>query len=277
MDFLEVVGTRRSIRWFKTWEPVDRRQVQRILEVTRMTNSPGNLQPWRAVVVYRDDLDPDTRETLLKADNWQGAHTQAPVWIYFFADPLAAVPAKFAEGTAQLIEAGAAPRQYGWDVQTIRDALEHGKETPEGMTALHEFQGLPMEISAAIAHSETVGACAFAHLAATNEGLGSALHQLSKPSMVATVKEILGVPDHFIPVWVLLVGHPAEDMAAGGQRPRNDFGDMFHEGTWGNPMPRDETVVADLVDEGLIQAAAPLPQREEELKFLARMYGYPEV
>ena len=92
MEFLEVVGSRRSIRWFKTWEKVPREKIQRILEAVRLTTCPGNLQPWRAIVVERDALDEKTRDGLLGADNWQGAHTQAPVWIYWYADPSSARP-----------------------------------------------------------------------------------------------------------------------------------------------------------------------------------------
>jgi hypothetical protein len=45
---------------------------------------------------------------------------------------------------------------------------------------------------------------------------------------------------------------------------------------YGRPFERDEQVVDELTEEGLLQAQAPLPGREEELRFLARMYGYPE-
>ena len=39
MEFLEAVGKRRSVRWFKTWEQVPREKIQRILEVVRLTTS----------------------------------------------------------------------------------------------------------------------------------------------------------------------------------------------------------------------------------------------
>ena len=46
-------------------------------------------------------------------------------------------------------------------------------------------------------------------------------------------------------------------------------------GRWGSPMSRDEGVVRkDLRHEGLIQAPAPLPGRDEELRHLGRMFGY---
>ncbi len=56
MDFLQVVGLRRSIRIYRSWEKVEREKIQRILEVVRHTTCPGNIQPWRAVVVERDKL-----------------------------------------------------------------------------------------------------------------------------------------------------------------------------------------------------------------------------
>jgi hypothetical protein len=126
-----------------------------------------------------------------------------------------------------------------------------------------------------IAASETVGACAVAVLAAVNEGLGTTLHAIARPTKQDRVKEILGVPSHCVPVWVQLVGYPAESPKAGGQRPREPFGDLFFKGKWGVPYERDEKVVEQLKKEGLLQDPAPLPGRLEELRNLARMYGYP--
>src|SRR5712691_10381691 len=117
MEFLEAVGKRRSVRWFKTWEQVPREKIQRILEVVRLTTCPGNLQPWRAVVVERDKLDAATREKLLAGDNWQGAHAQAPVWIYWYGEIGAARPEEFAAKTKDLIDFGALPTAYGWSKQ----------------------------------------------------------------------------------------------------------------------------------------------------------------
>jgi nitroreductase len=277
MEFLDVVGTRRSVRWFKTYEPVEREKVQEILEVIRLTTCPGNLQPWRAIVVWRDELDHDVREELLKADNWQGAHVQAPVWIYIYADPSAAVPAQFAINTQELISVGALPSAYGWTKSRIEAAIEHAEKTPAGMASIDELlHDLPAEASAAVAYAETVGACAVGVLAAVNQGLGTCLHMIAKGTAQEKVKELLGVPEHWIPVWCQLVGYPAEGAAAGGQRPRRDFGDIFFEGNASTSFQRDPAVVAKLTAANLLQAPAPLPSRRDELMFLARMYGYPE-
>jgi hypothetical protein len=145
------------------------------------------------------------------------------------------------------------------------------------MASIQEIlHDMPIEVSMAMAHGETVGACAIATLAAVNAGLGTCLHTIGRPSQVEKVKAVLGVPDHYLPVWVQLVGYPAEGVEAGGQRPRQPYEDMFFYMKYGQPMERDEQVVQELTDEGLLQAPAPLPGRQDELRFLARMYGYPE-
>lgn len=278
MEFMKVVGTRRSIRYFKTWEPVPKEKIQRILEVVRLCTSPGNTQPWRAVVVYRNELPEDVRNELLAVDHWQGAHTQAPVWIYWYGNIESATAQGFAKNAIPLIGLGAAPRAYGWDEKAMRAAIDEGVPMEEGAAAIHELlHSLPAEISAAVAVSETVGACGFATLAAVNEGLGTCLHMIAAPSKQERVKELLGIPAGWVPVWCQLVGYPAERPEAGGQRPREDWDVLFHEMQYGKPFPRDEKVVEQLKEEELIQAPMPLPGRQEELRFLARMYGYPEL
>ena len=183
MEFTRLVGTRRSIRWFKSWEPVPREKIQRILEHTRWTTCPGNLQPWRAIVVYRDELSEEDRNLLLQADNWQGAHVQAPVWIYWYADIDAARPEAFVRNTHDLLDVGAIPGAYGWARDTIKAAIQEGVETPEGMASIQEIlHNMPPEVSAMMAYSETVGTCAIATLAAFNEGLGTCLHTVARPS-----------------------------------------------------------------------------------------------
>lgn len=277
MSLVEAVGNRRSIRWFKTWEPVPQDKVQRILEIVRLTTCPGNLQPWRAIVVERDKLDKETRDRLLACDNWQGAHTQAPLWIYWYGDANASRPDSFAEKTKALIDFGALPTAFGWSKEMIDQSIFQGSAPPEGMPAIHELlHGLPYEMSANIAYAETVGACAVATLAAVSEGLGTCLHMIAAPSKQDDVKKVLGVPDSFVPVWLQLVGYPAEDPDAGGVRPRNPYGELFSYMHWGEQLPRDMDVVAQLEEEGLPQpTGTPTPFRFEELKHLARMYGYP--
>jgi hypothetical protein len=99
---------------------------------------------------------------------------------------------------------------------------------------------------------------------------------VAKPTAQEKVKQLLGVPEHWIPVWLQLVGHSAEATKAGGQRPRRDFEQIFFEGNGTTPFARDAKVVQRMTESGLLQEPAPTPGRKDELMFLARMYGYPE-
>jgi hypothetical protein len=160
-------------------------------------------------------------------------------------------------------------------VEAARAAIEDGVPTPAGMPALHEtVHDLPPQIAGVIASQETVGAITVATLAATDEGLGSCLIGPASPTTGAVLYELLAVPEHFVPVWLQLVGYPAEDARAGGQRPREPFEDLYADGRWGNPLRRDPEVVDDLERARLLQDPAPLPGRQEELAHLARMFGY---
>lgn len=276
-DFYHVCGLRRSVRWFKTWKQVEREKIQAILEVVRVaTTCPGNLQPWKAVVIEQAKLSKEVRDRLLYADNLQGAHVQAPVWIYWFGDVNCTVPAVFISRVKELIKAGALPSAYGWSDELIEATMVRGEEAPEGFPGVHELiYGMPVQVSQQVAYAETVGACAIGCLAAVNEGLGTALHMVATPSKTNIVKEELRVPDSWIPVWVQLVGYPAEDMEAGGQRPKLPFEEIYFEGTAETPFKRDPAVVHNLEHAGLLRPTAPTPDRFEELKRLAQMFGYP--
>jgi len=277
MEFLEVCGLRRSIRIFDRKKAVDRHQVQRILEVVRVTTScPGNLQPWRAVVVEQAKLAPADKKTLLAADNYQAAHAQAPVWIYWCADTDAARPEAFRARVHELIDVGAMPTFYGWTHETVDGSILRGEVAPEGMANIEKIiHGMPREVSAMIARQETVGACAVAVLAAVNEGLGTCLHSCAGVDKVEDVRRVLGIPESWDTIWVQLVGHPLEDIEAGGQRPRLAFEQLFHEGRYGTPFPRDPKVVEELKKASLLRASSPKPGRFEELMRIGRELGYP--
>ncbi len=277
MKFLEVCGLRRSIRIFDRKKPVDRQQIQRILEVVRVaTTCPGNLQPWRAIVVDQDKLAAADRKTLLAADNYQAAHAQAPIWIYWCANTDSARPESFRIRVHELIDVGAMPTYYGWTHETVDGSILRGEIAPEGMANIEQIiHGMPAEMSAMIARQETVGACAVAVLAAVNEGLGTCLHACHGADKIEDVRRVLKLPESWNTIWVQLIGHPLEDREAGGQRPRLPFGELFFEMDPTRPFVRDETVVKDLEREGLFRAPSPKPGRFEELMQIGRKLGYP--
>jgi len=78
MEFMDVVGRRRSIRRYKP-DPVPDPVLEQVLEAARLAPSAGNRQPWHFIVVK----DPETRQRLGIA-SWAA---EAPVVIVGCADP----------------------------------------------------------------------------------------------------------------------------------------------------------------------------------------------
>lgn len=112
-----------------------------------------------------------------------------------------------------------------------------------------------------------------AMLAAVDEGLGTLLTAFNRQR----AGELLGVPEHWIPLWVQLVGYSAESAEAGGQRPRTEgWDEVFHEGRYGTPFIRDPDVTEALRAQSMIQQDAPIAWRKREVRALSRMFGLPE-
>ncbi len=85
MEFKEVIGRRRSIRFFDPDRPVEREKIQKMLEAARLASCAVNAHWARAVVGFRDDLTEDQLKRLktpvaaLNVD-------LAPVHIHWFND-----------------------------------------------------------------------------------------------------------------------------------------------------------------------------------------------
>ena len=74
MDVMPEIVTRRSVRSF-TSKPVDKDQVERILEAARLAPSAKNRQAWRFVVIQKKE----TRQKMMEAAFSQEYVGQAPV------------------------------------------------------------------------------------------------------------------------------------------------------------------------------------------------------
>ena len=234
MELLKAIGSRRSTRWFEPDAPVSPAAIERILEAARWATSAGNLQPWRAVVVERTELSDEDRSTLLAANNHQRAQEMAPVWIYWFGD----VTVFDTETTLdQLLinwPIGAVASSFGWNTEAVYRAITEGEAPPEGMPPMHELlHDTPLDRRIAAVFAETNGALQLAQLAALREGLGSCLHTPCAFSRYPEIAPVLGVPEHFVPVWLLLIGHSAESAEAGGQRPARPLPEALQQGALG--------------------------------------------
>jgi nitroreductase len=260
MDFTEVLGNRRSIRFFDPDRPVERNKVQKILEAMRIGSCAMNAQWLRAIVVYRDDLPTDTFEKL-KVPVAGVIMELAPVHIYCYGD-LSVIPKDRGARPKQLIDIGALAPSHGWTHRFVDEFV-----WPQLLEPLSKSPAYP------VAMAFDNGGCATQGLLmAFNEGLGACWTAFNTEA----AKEILGVPDDWVPHYVLNVGYPLESREAGGQRPRPPFEELYFEGRVGKPFRRDEAVVEELKKAKMLQRPAPLPGRKEELRQLARKLGLPE-
>lgn len=82
MEFLEVIGKRRSVRHFNAKRTVGDEDVRALLEAAVTAPTAGNIQPWRFFVLRSDEA-----RLRLAAAMGQKWATAAPVVIVVCADP----------------------------------------------------------------------------------------------------------------------------------------------------------------------------------------------
>ena len=260
MEFKEVVGRRRSIRFFEPDKPVEREKIQVILETARLASCAVNAHWLRAIVVERDKI-PAEKLNQLKTPVAALALDLAPTHIYFFCD-LGIVNKIKGSRLKELVDAGALAPTHGWSHKFVDEFVY--PQILEPMTK--NLQGY---LAAAMA--DAGGAAQNALLAAFDEGLGACLNT---PNPMLT-KQVFGVPEDWVSLWVMLVGYPAESWEAGGQRPRPPFEEMYFEGDINTPFKRDEGVVEKLKSAKMITRPAPLPERKQEIMELAERLNLP--
>ena len=64
MEFKEVIGIRRSIRYFDPDRPVEREKIQKILEAMRVASCAVNAHWLRAVVMQRSEIPQEVLDSL---------------------------------------------------------------------------------------------------------------------------------------------------------------------------------------------------------------------
>ena len=261
MEFKEVIGRRRSIRFFDPDRPVEREKIQKMLEAARLASCAVNAQWARAIVGFRDDLTPDQLNRLKTPV--AGLNTElAPVHIHWFND-LGTVQRNEGRPLKQLVDVGALAPTHGWSHKFVDEFVY-----PQILKPLTESPAYP------VASTFDVGiAVAQALLTGVDEGLGVGLVTLNG----AVLKEVFSPPADWIPLSTILVGYPSESWDGGGQRPRPPFEELYFEGKYGQPFKRDDKVIEELKKAKMIQEPAKPndPARIAEIKKLAEKYGLP--
>lgn len=264
MEFMQVVGSRRSIRYFESTRAVEREHVLTILEAAIRASRAVNTSWSKAIVVERDQVSPETRDAL-KTPFASVEFDLAPTYILFYFDMDArrtAVEGKRYPTVASgaIVDMGALGPTHGWSHKYVDQVILPDVLMP-GLGSGPQRGG----------NADAAMAMMQAYLCAVDQGLGACLVPFDEEAARAA----FDVPETWEPVMALLIGYPVEEPEAGGQRPRAPWEETFFLGHTSRPFPRDPAVTARLADQGLIQDPAPLPWRHEEVRALARGYDLP--
>jgi nitroreductase len=263
MEFFQVLGSRRSVRYFDPEREVERDKVEAVVQATRWASRAMNV-PWgKGIVAYRSGLTDEERNAL-KTPFADVEFDLAPVYVFWYHDTAAREVAL--EGnhyptvpSGVLQDSAVYGPPHGWSMKYVEKVV-----LPEVL-----MPGLGARARGG--NSDAGMALVQGYLAAVDEGLGACL----VPFDDAGARRVLGVPEHFEPVAALLVGYSVESPDAGGQRPRADWNTLFFDGNVTRPFARDPEVTLRLTAQGLLQDAAPTPWRGAEVRALARGLGLP--
>ena len=113
MEFKQVVGDRRAIRFFKPYKPVEKEKIQVILEAARLQCFQANRhQVRKALVLTRGETPDETFDGIVNALHNQTMAQLAPVIIVWLVDMSAWEEMR--DGLMELIDVGALNAEQGW-------------------------------------------------------------------------------------------------------------------------------------------------------------------
>jgi len=258
MEFKQVLGRRRSIRFYLPHRPVEREKVQKMLEAARMASCVGNVNSARAIVIWKEEASPELLKAITPPLGYQQMQT-APCFILWYQETMAYEIEKWIQDLKNLADT----RRIGVDVEDTKAQIDRGLRPAFG-AAWKQMAVSPlafMDLGLAVCQ---------AMLIAYDEGLGVCC--MSGPRL-EQVAGLLNLPESAVPVCLMSVGYPAESWEAGGQTIKAPFESLFAEMKFGRAFQRDPAVVEELKRANMIQEPAPLPWRAAELKYLMNALG----
>ncbi len=261
MEFNQVIGSRRTIRFYDPERPVEPEKIQVMLEAANRASRSVQGDYCKAIVVLRDEMSQEIRDQL-KTPTTTVQFDLAPVAIFWYGSSDYAATGQ--ERLKELVDIGALPPTHGWSHQYVDDVAYAQVVKPIAADEQLNLWMVSLEAGLQIAN---------AMLSAVDQGLGVGLSAFN----IAVAKELLKVPDDLIPMWVMFVGYPAEDPKAGGARPRRPLSANYFRGQYGTPIEEDPAVTERLKAEGMIQEPAVPndPARKAEIRRLAERFGLP--
>ena len=262
MEVKEVLGRRRTIRFFLPFRPVERAKVQKMLEAARRASCVGNVNNTRAIIIWKDQASQELMQALTPPLGYQQMQT-APCFIVWYSDAAAYEVNKWINDIMNLAD----QRRIGTDPEETKELVNR--------TLKPMFAAMWQQAAVSpLAFMDVGQAVAQATLVAYDEGLGTCC--MSSPVMLDKLTKLLKLPETATLVCVMSVGYPAESWEAGGQTRKAPFEDLFSEMEYGRAFQTDSAVWDELREAKMLQEEAPLPWRDEELKYVVRGLGIEE-
>jgi nitroreductase len=261
MELKEVIGRRRTIRFFLPFRPVEREKIQKMLEAARRSSCVGNVMNVRGIVIWKEQASPELIKAITPPLGYQQMQT-APAFIFWYNETAAYHIDKWIDDLHQLADT----RRIGTNAETTKAQIDRGLR-PAFSAAWKQAAVAPL------AFMDVGQAIAQATLVAYDEGLSTCCMSSPRLEQVGT---LLNLPETAIPVCLQAVGYSAEHWEAGGQTVKPPFESLFYEMQHGMPFAPDPCVDEDLRREKMITAPAPLPWREAELNYLMTALGLEE-
>ena len=261
MEVMQVLGNRRSIRYYLPHRPVEREKVQTMLEAGRRASCVGNVTVARAIVIWKDQVSEEVMKAITPPLGYQQMNT-APCFILWYHDKMAYESNKWINDIKNLAD----QRRIGTDTEATKALVDR--------TLRPVFAAMWKEASEApLAFMDLGLAVCQALLTAYDEGLG--VCNMSSPRL-DQIGKLMKLPDSAVPVCLMAVGYPAETWEAGGQTQKAPFENLFSEMEYGNPFKTDPAVWDELREAKMLQEEAPFAWRDEELKYLMQALGLEE-
>ena len=253
MELKQVIGNRRTIRYYLPFRPVESEKIQKMLEAARRASCVGNVNNTRAVVIWKEKASEALIKAITPPLGYQQMQT-APCFIMWYHDKAAYEVNKWIQDLNNLAET----RRIGSDVEETKAVIEKFLRPAFGAS-------WQMMAEAPLAYMDVGQAVAQATLVAFDEGLATCC--MSSPRL-EQVGKLLKLPDTAVPVCLQSVGYPAESWEAGGQTVKAPYESLFSEMEYGKPFKLSPKAEEDLKQAGMIQEPAPLPWREAELRYV---------
>lgn len=258
MELKEILGRRRTIRFYLPHRPVEREKIQKMLEAARRASCVGNVNATSAIVIWKEKASPELMQAITPPLGYQQMQT-APVFILWYQETGAYEIEKWIGNLKDLAD----QRRIGVDPVATKALIERGLRPVFGAT----WKQMAV---APLAFMDVGQAIAQATLVAYDEGLGTCC--MSGPRL-EQVGKLLKLPETAVPVCLQSVGYPAESWEAGGQTRKARFESLFFEMAHGTPFRSDPAVEERMRAEGMVQTEAPLPWRDAELRYVNQALG----